>query len=182
MVDLRLTEGASYQATNIEVKKLEDWLNVWSTQHSKMKGRGIDNFVAYIGTGSPRYYLPLDIQLAHRDFVQFVILSKDLQTREALRTDLLTLFEHEFPSLRASVLRLENGPPVGFPVQFRVNGNDIPIIRDIAHQIADIMRTNANLTNVQLNWEEPSKVMRVSVDQAKASLLGVSSVDIANMR
>ena len=179
MVDLRLTEGASYQATNAEVKKLENWLNAWNTQHSK--GEGIDNFVAYIGTGSPRYYLPLDIQLAHRGFAQFVILSKDLQTREALRTDLLTLFEHDFPTVRASVLRLENGPPVGFPVQFRVNGNDIPKIREIAHQIADIMRTNANLTNVQLNWEEPSKVMRVSVDQAKARLIGVSSVDIANI-
>ena len=181
MVDLRLTEGASYQATNSEVKKLENWLNAWNTKHSKIKGEGIDNFVAYIGTGSPRYYLPLDIQLAHSGFAQFVILSKDLQTREALRTDLLTLFEHDFPSLHASVLRLENGPPVGFPVQFRVNGNDIPKIRDIAHQIADIMRSNANLTNVQLNWEEPSKVMRVSVDQAKARLLGVSSVDIANI-
>ena len=146
-----------------------------------MKGGGIDNFVAYIGTGSPRYYLPLEIQLAHRGFAQFVILSKDLQTREALRTDLLMLFEHDFPSLRTSVLRLENGPPVGFPVQFLVNGNDIPKIRDIAHQIADIMRTNANLTNVQLNWEEPSKVMKVSVDQAKAHLIGVSSIDIANI-
>ena len=177
MVDLRLTEGASYQSTNAQVKKLEDWLKTWNAQHNK----NIDNFVVYIGTGSPRYYLPLDIQLAHRGFAQFVILSKDLETREALRTDLLKLFESDFPALRASVLRLENGPPVGFPVQFRVNGDDIPKIREIAHQIADVMRTNANLTNVQLNWEEPSKVMKVSVDQAKARLLGVSSVDIANI-
>ena len=176
MVDLRLTEGASYQATNTQVKKLETWLNAWNKKHA-----GIDNFVVYIGTGSPRYYLPLDIQLAHRGFAQFVILSNNLAAREALRTDLLTLFEHDFPSLRASVLRLENGPPVGFPVQFRVNGNDIAKIREIAHQIADVMRANANLTNVQLNWEEPSKVMKVSVDQAKARLLGVSSVDIANI-
>ena len=177
MVDLRLTEGASYQATNAEVKKLEGWLNAWNAQHHK----SIDNFVVYIGTGSPRYYLPLDIQLAHRGFAQFVILSKDLQTREALRVDLLMLFERDFPSLRASVLRLENGPPVGFPVQFRVNGDDIPKIQEISHQIADVMRANANLTNVQLNWEEPSKVVKVSVDQAKARLLGISSVDIANI-
>ena len=177
MVDLRLTEGASYQATNAEVKKLEGWLKIWNAQHNK----NIDNFVVYIGTGSPRYYLPLDIQLAHRGFAQFVILSKDLETREALRTDLLKLFERDFPSLRASVLRLENGPPVGFPVQFRVNGDDIPKIQEISHQIADVMRANANLTNVQLNWEEPSKVMKVSVDQAKARLLGVNSVDIANI-
>ena len=176
MVDLRLTEGASYHATNDEVKKLEIWLNNWNKQHA-----GIDNFVAYVGNGSPRYYLPLDIQLAHRGFTQFVILTKDLKARETLRSDLLSLFENDFPSLRASVLRLENGPPVGFPVQFRIDGNDIPKIRDIAQKIADIMRANPNLANVQLNWEEPSKVMKVSIDQAKARLLGVSSVDIANM-
>ena len=176
MVDLRLTEGASYHATNDEVKKLEDWLRTWNKQHA-----GIDNFVAYIGNGSPRYYLPLDIQLAHRGFAQFVILSKNLESREALRSDLLKLFQNDFPSLRASVLRLENGPPVGFPVQFRVDGNDIPKIREIAQKIADMMRANPNLANVQLNWEEPSKVMKVSIDQAKARLLGVSSVEIANL-
>ena len=181
MVDLRLTEGASYHATNDEVKKLEIWLNNWNEQRLVKKEGGIDNFVAYIGNGSPRYYLPLDIQLAHRGFAQFVILTKDLKAREALRSDLLSLFENDFPSLRASVLRLENGPPVGFPVQFRIDGNDIPKIRDIAQKIADIMRANPNLANVQLNWEEPSKVMKVSIDQAKARLLGVSSVDIANM-
>jgi multidrug efflux pump len=91
------------------------------------------------------------------------------------------LFEQDFPALRASVLRLENGPPVGFPVQFRVSGTDIPLIREISHQVADIMRANANLINVQLGWEEPSKVVHVEVDQAKARLLGVSSVDVANM-
>ena len=176
MVDLRLTEGASYHATNDEVKKLENWLNDWNKKHA-----GIDNFVVYVGTGSPRYYLPLDIQLAHRGYAQFVILSKNLQVREALRSDLLTLFENDFPSLRASVLRLENGPPVGFPVLFRVNGNDIVSIREISHKIADIMRGNPNLANVQLSWEEPSKVMKVSIDQSKARLLGVSSVDIASM-
>ena len=176
VVDLRLTEGASYHATNAEVKKLEGWLQNWNSQH-----QGIDNFVAYIGTGAPRYYLPLDVQLPHRAFAQFVILSKDLKAREALRSDLLKLFEKDFPSLRASVLRLENGPPVGFPVQFRVDGSDIPKIREISHKIANIMRANPNLANVQLGWEEPSKVMKVSIDQAKARLLGVSSVDIANI-
>ena len=176
VVDLRLTEGASYQATNESVKKLERWLQAW-----KEKNQGIDNFVAYIGTGAPRYYLPTDVQLAHRGFAQFVILATSLPQREKLRTDLLKLFATDFPNLRASVLRLENGPPVGFPVQFRVNGTDIPKVREVAHQIADIMRANPSLFNVQLGWEEPSKVMKVEIDQSKARLLGVSSVDIANM-
>ena len=181
VVDLRLTEGASYQATNAQVQKLEAWLHNWQKQHPTTDTQGIDNFVAYIGTGSPRYYLPTDIQLPHRGFAQFVILSKDLKTREALRSDLIQLFDTDFPELRASVKRLENGPPVGFPVLFRVDGADIPKVREIANQIAAIMRENANLTNVQLGWEEPSKVMKVSIDQSKARLLGVSSVDIANM-
>ncbi len=176
VVDLRLTEGASYHATNDEVKKLEKWLQTWNKQH-----QGIQNFVAYIGTGAPRYYLPLDVQLPHRGFAQFVILTKDLNEREVLRSDLLKLFENDFPNLRASVLRLENGPPVGFPVQFRVDGADIPKIREISHQIADIMRANPNLANVQLGWEEPSKVVKVEIDQSKARLLGISSVDVANI-
>ena len=181
VVDLRLTEGASYQATNAEVKKLEAWLNNWNKEHQAQHKLGLENFVAYIGTGAPRYYLPTDVQLPHRGFAQFVILTNNLAEREALRNDLLKLFENDFPSLRASVLRLENGPPVGFPVQFRVDGTDLVKARDIAHQIAAIMRANPNLVNVQLGWEEPSKVMKVSIDQTKARLLGISSVDIANM-
>lgn len=176
VVDMRMTEGATYLATNNEVKKLETWLRAWNH-----KNQGIDNFVAYIGTGAPRYYLPLDVQLPHQGFAQFVILTKDLQVREALRSELLSLFERDFPALRASVLRLENGPPVGFPVQFRVDGSDIGQIRQISHQIADVMRANPNLVNVQLGWEEPSKVIKVSIDQAKARLLGVSSVDVASV-
>ncbi len=181
VVDMRLAEGSSYQATNAEVKKLEVWLQNWRKTHPTTETQGIDNFVAYIGTGSPRYYLPTDIQLPHRGFAQFVILNKDLATRETLRSDLLKLFENDFPNLRASVKRLENGPPVGFPVLFRVDGTDIPKVREIAHKIEAIMLENPHLTNVQLGWEEPSKVMKVSIDQSKARLLGVSSVDIANM-
>jgi multidrug efflux pump len=176
IVDLRMTEGASYAATDAQAKKLEQWLQDWSE-----KQEGIENFVAYIGTGAPRFYLPLDIQLPHRGFGQFVILNKTLEAREALRKDLLTLFETDFPALRASVLRLENGPPVGFPVQFRVSGTNIEQIRKLSQQIADVMRTNNNVINVQLNWEEPSKVVKVEIDQAKARLLGISSVDIANI-
>ncbi len=175
VVDLRLTEGASYHSTNAEVKKVEQWLHEWNK-----KNNGLENFVAYIGTGAPRYYLPLDVQMPHRGFAQMVILSKSLESRELLRSDLLDLFQHHFPSLRASVIRLENGPPVGFPVQFRVDGYDIPKARKVANQIADIMRANPNLMNVQLGWEEPSKVIKISINQEKARLVNVSSVDVAN--
>lgn len=175
VVDMRLTEGASYAATNQQVKKLEQWLEQWNEAH-----QGLVNYVSYIGTGAPRYYLPLNVELPHRGFAQIVISTKNYDAREAIRRDLIQLFENDFPALRASVSRLENGPPVGFPVQFRVNGPDIPEARKIANQVADIMRENPNLMNVQLGWEAPSKVVKVDVDQAKARLLGVNSVDIAN--
>ncbi len=170
IVDLRLAEGVSQEATDREVQKLEAWL---------AKQEGIDNYVAYINDSSPRFYLPLDYQLSQRSFAQFIVLTKGLREREELRGKLITLFDQDFPSLRASVLRLENGPPVGFPVQFRVMGPDFATLRGIAHQVAAIMRDNANLANVQLDWDELSKVVTVEVDQSKARLLGVTSADIS---
>jgi multidrug efflux pump len=172
IVDLRLAEGVSYAATESEVKKLEAWLD---------KQSGIDNYVAYVGNGSPRFYLPLDQQLPQRSFAQFVILTNGAKEREQLRSKVISLFEQDFPSLRGSVLRLENGPPVGFPVQFRVSGPDVLNLRGIAREVADVMRANPQLSNVQLDWEEPVKVVRVNVEQSKARLLGIGSNDIANM-
>jgi multidrug efflux pump len=172
IVDLRLAEGASFDASASEVKKLEAWLE---------KQSGIENYVAYIGTGSPRFYLPLDQQMPQRSFAQVVILTEGPKQREQLRLQLLALFENDFPSLRASVLRLENGPPVGFPVQFRVSGPDLQTLRGVARQVAEVMRANPNLSNVQLDWDEPVKVVQVNIDQSKARLLGVSSSQIANL-
>ena len=176
VVDLRLAENASDQATFAAVTQLEQWLKRWQRAHQPLQ-----NMVAYVGAGAPRYYLPLDVQLPNRAFAQLVILTRDLTQREALRNDLLTLFEHDFPQLHASVLRLENGPPVGFPVQFRVDGQDLNAVRKVAHQIAAVMRASPQLRNVQLGWEEPSKVMHIDIDQQKARLLGISSPEIAQL-
>ncbi len=172
IVDLRMVEGASYAATEHEVKKLEAWLDLQ---------QGIENYVAYVGNGSPRFYLPLDQQLQQRSFAQIVILTQDIEQREQLRSKLIKLFDEDFLSLRASVLRLENGPPVGFPVQFRVSGPEFDVLRSIAHRVANVMRNNPHLSNVQLDWDEPVKVIQVEVDQSKARLLGVSSNDLANL-
>ena len=172
IVDLRLAEGASYAASESEVKKLEAWL---------AQQPGIDNYVAYVGSGSPRFYLPLDQQLPQRNFAQIVVLTEGPKQREQLRGKLIALFEQDFTSLRASVLRLENGPPVGFPVQFRVSGPDVDTLRALARRVADVMRGSRYLVNVQLDWEEPIKVVKVDVDQSKARLLGVSSRELADL-
>ncbi len=172
LVDLTLPQGSSFQATEAQVKKLERIL---------AREEGIDNYVAYVGSGSPRFYLPLDQKLANSNFAQFVILTKSIPAREALRARLIKLFEDDFTELRANITRLENGPPVGYPVQFRVSGEDIPTVRHTAQQVADIVRANPHISNVQFDWDELSKVIKVDIDQEKARVLGVSSQDVANL-
>jgi multidrug efflux pump len=170
MVDLRLPEGSSFAATEAEVKRLETIL---------AKEPGIDNVLAYVGQGSPRFYLPLDQQLAANNFAQFVILTRGLEEREKVRSDLIALFDRDFPNVRASITRLENGPPVGFPVQFRVSGEDLPTVRALAAQVAEKMRGNPNLQNVQYDWDEMSKVVRVAIDQDKARAAGLTSQEVS---
>jgi multidrug efflux pump len=171
LVDLKLAEGSSLTATQTQVKKLEAWL---------AKRSELENYVSYVGSGAPRFYLPLDQQLPQASFAEFVLLTKNLHNREKLRTDLITLFDHDFSELRARVLRLENGPPVGYPVQFRVSGADIPSVRALARKVADVMRQNPHMRNVNPDWEEPSKVVRLAIDQERARVLGISSQDLAN--
>jgi len=171
LIDLKLTEGASLTATQEQVKKLEAWL---------AKRPELENYVSYVGSGAPRFYLPLDQQLPQASFAELVLLTKGSREREQLRSDLIALFEHDFSELRARVLRLENGPPVGYPVQFRISGADIPTVRELARKAADVVRQNTNVHNVNLDWEEPSKVVRLAIDQERARVLGVSSQDLAN--
>ncbi|HSE12194.1 MAG TPA: efflux RND transporter permease subunit, partial [Rudaea sp.] len=171
IVDLKLAEGSSLTATQEQVRKLETWL---------AKRPELENYVSYVGSGAPRFYLPLDQQLPQASFAEFVLLTRGTRERERLRNDLIALFEHDFTELRARVLRLENGPPVGYPVQFRVSGADIPTVRELARKVADVVRRNAHVRNVNLDWEEPSKVVRLSIDQERARVLGVSSQDLAN--
>jgi len=172
LVDLRLAEGASHEATGRAVKRLEAFLD---------KQDGIDNYVAWVGGGSPRFYLPLDQQLAQTSFAQFVILAENVVVRETLRAKLIGLFEEAPTDVLAVVNRLENGPPVGFPVQYRVSGPDLGELRGMAHRVAAALRANPELSNVHLDWEEPSKQVRLRVDQDKARLLGLSSQDVASL-
>ncbi len=172
LIDLRLPEGSSLQATEREVKKLEAILS---------REPGIENFVAYVGTGSPRFYLPLDQQMPSNNFAQFVVLTQGLKERESLRERMITLFDNDFTLLRANITRLENGPPVGFPVQFRISGEDIPTVRRLAAQVAAVMRDNNHLQNVQMDWDELSKVIRIKIDQNKARVLGLSSQELSTL-
>ncbi|MCV4262929.1 efflux RND transporter permease subunit [Pseudomonas capsici] len=170
MVDLKLAEGSSLHNTTEQVTRLEQMLK----DHP-----GIDNYVAYVGTGSPRFYLPLDQQLPAPSFAQIVVLARTIEEREALRTWLITSLNEQFPALRSRVTRLENGPPVGYPVQFRVTGEHIEVVRDLARKVREKVRENPHVSNVHLDWEEPSKVVHLNIDQDRARALGVTTADIS---
>ncbi len=170
MIDMKLAEGSSLKATEVQAKKLEAML---------AKKDGVENYVAYVGTGSPRFYLPLDQQLPSPNFAQFVLLTSDVKAREEVRGWLIDLFANDFPELQARVTRLENGPPVGYPVQFRVSGEHIDEVRRIARHVADKVRANPHVTNVNLDWQEPSKIVRMVLDQERARALGVSSAALS---
>lgn len=171
LVDLRLAEGSSFPAAQAAVERVEKLL---------AKEAGIDNYVAYVGAGSPRFYLPLDQQLSQTNFAQFVVLTQGSAEREALRKRLIDYFAADPSGVRGSVYRLENGPPVGFPVQYRVSGQDFDVLREIAHRVEAVMARDTRLANVQLDWTEPAKVVRLRIDQDKVRLLGLSSQEVAS--
>ena len=133
----------------------------------------------WVGSGVPRFYLPLDQVFPQSNVSQFIILPKDLKLRESLRVALPAIMAKEFPEVRARVKLLPNGPPVPFPVQFRVAGPDPHALRLRADEVKAVMRTNANTRGVNDNWNESIKVIRLAVDQEKARALGVTSQSIA---
>jgi len=174
LVDLKLAESASLSATQAAARKLEELL-----ESDPVVQEGIEHYVGYVGTGAPRFYLPLDQQLPQPSFTQYVLSTRNFKAREAIRRRLVETLPAAIPEARWRVLRLEQGPPVGYPVQFRVSGRDREAIRKIADQVAETMRAHPDLTNVHLDWDEPSKVVRIKVDPDRAQALGVSAESVS---
>ncbi len=173
-VELRLPEGASRNAIDAETRRLETWLDQDNAEHQQF-----EHYIAYMGAGLPRYYLGLDLQLPASNVAQVVILSRSVEAREALRERLIKLFDSGVFLARGNVARIENGPPVGYPVQYRISGQNIDTLRDIAGEVSSVMRQDGELSNIHFDWSELSKAIDIDIDQDKARLLGVSSQDIA---
>ncbi len=171
IVDVRLAEGSSISATEKQVKKLELFLD----QNKPL----YQSYASYVGTGAPRFYLPLDQQLPNPAFAQIVVTTNSATAREDLRAKLIHLFETDLPEIRGRISRLENGPPVGFPIQYRISGEDVDKVREYATNVANILRQNGDLTNIQFDWNEKAKVIKLDIDQDKARLLGITSSDIS---
>jgi len=176
LVDLWLPNGASLKATEAVAREVE------RTLAEPEMSQSIKYFASYLGNGSPRFYLPLDQQLFNDSFAQFVVTTHGIEAREALKRRLEDRFADaagQWSGLRTRVLRLENGPPVGFPVVFRVSGDNLAELRRVAAEVAIIMRANPHLKEVNFDWNEMGKAIRIDIDQDRARALGISSQELA---
>ena len=170
VVELRLKEGASFAATAAQVKKMESVL---------AKDEDVRFFTAYTGAGYPRFYLSLDPELPNPGYAAFIVMTKDTEARERVRSRLMAGVNEQFPEVWVRVTRLELGPPVGFPVQFRVVGPDTQKVREIAREVEKVVASSPKVRDVQLDWNDPVRALKVAVDQDKARALGLAPADVA---
>ncbi|WP_066151556.1 efflux RND transporter permease subunit [Hydrogenophaga pseudoflava] len=171
LVDIWLPEGASMTAMDEVARRVETRL---------AREPGVLSVSTWVGSGVPRFYLPLDQIFPQTNVSQMILLPEDLAARERIRKALPELLATEFPEVRGRVKLLPNGPPVPYPVQFRVVGTDPVVLRGLADEIKGLMRASPSMRGVNDNWNESVKALRLEVDQTKARALGVSSQSIAN--
>lgn len=170
LVDLTLPQGASIEASATATTRLEAVLG---------RDGDVERWSSYIGRGAIRFYLPLNAQLANPFFAQIVIVAKDLPGRERLRVKLERILAEDFPNIVARVYPLELGPPVGWPLQYRVSGPDIEEIRAIAGRAANVLAAHPGARLTHFDWMQPARQLRLRVDQDQARLLGLSSAQVA---
>jgi multidrug efflux pump subunit AcrB len=170
VVELRLKEGSSFAATTEQVKKMESVL---------ARNEDVRFFTAYSGAGYPRFYLSLDPELPNPGYAAFIVMTKDTEARERVRSRLMASVDEQFPEVWVRVTRLELGPPVGFPVQFRVVGPDTQVVRSIARDVEAVVASSPKVRDVQLDWNDPVRILKVDLDQDKARALGLAPADVA---
>jgi multidrug efflux pump subunit AcrB len=171
-VDLSLRQNASIYATEVQAKRLEALLK---------DDPDVDHFSTYIGQGAVRFILTLNVQLANPFFAQLVVVAKDIEARERLQVKLEKLLAEQFPEVVARVSPLELGPPVGWPLQYRVSGPDNDKVRAIALDLAAVIGADARARHVNFDWMEPARQIHIRVNQEEARQLGISSSALAGV-
>jgi multidrug efflux pump subunit AcrB len=172
LVDLSLPQNASIYASETLARRFDAVLK---------DDADVASWSTYVGRGAIRFYLPLDVQLPNDFFAQAVIVAKDVSARERLHAKLEKILAEDFPSVVSRISPLELGPPVGWPVRYRVSGPDVAQVREIALRLAQAIATNPQVAHVNFEWIEPARQVRIRVDQDEARLLGLSSQALAGV-
>jgi multidrug efflux pump len=172
LVDISLPQNASIYASETAAERFDALLK---------DDPDVERWSTYVGRGAIRFYLPLDVQLPNSFFSQAVIVAKDVDARNRLQEKLEEALARDFPNAVARVSPLELGPPVGWPIQYRVSGPDISEVREIALKLAAVISANPNTESVNFDWLEPARQLRIRVDQDEARLLGLSSQSVARI-
>ncbi|MGR9392380.1 efflux RND transporter permease subunit [Rhizobium leguminosarum] len=171
IVDWNLPQNSSIAETSRQMAQFE---------HEMLTDNpGIEHWSTYVGRGAPRFVLSFDVQPADVSFGQTVIVTKGLDVRDKLKQQMETYLQKTFPGTDAYVKLLDIGPPVGKPIQYRVSGENLQTVRDLAQKLGSIVGTYPSLRNIAFDWNEPARVVKIDVLQDKARQLGVSSQDIA---
>jgi multidrug efflux pump subunit AcrB len=170
LVNLTLPHNGSIAGTQGEVARLEKIL---------LDDPGIESHSFYVGAGAVRFYLPLDVQLENANFAQAVVVTKSYDVRDRVRDRLQKVLDEQFPAVLSRVEPLQLGPPVDWPIQYRVGGTDIGVVRAIADQVSTALRSNPNTRTINFNWYDMGRSVLVTVDQEKARLVGMTSEQVA---
>lgn len=172
LVDLRLPQNASIYASQTLAEKFDEILE---------GDPDVQRWSTYVGRGAIRFYLPLNVQLPNDFFAQAVIVAKDVEARERLRSKLERVLDTDFPQVVGRVYPLELGPPVGWPVQYRVSGPDIEKVRAISFDLARVIASEPRAERVNFDWIEPTREVRIVVDQDQARILGLNTQALAGV-
>jgi multidrug efflux pump subunit AcrB len=170
LVSLTLPQSSSIAATTKIVDRVEALMRA---------DADIDRWSFYIGSGAVRFYLPMDVQLANEFFAQAVVVAKDTAARDRVQARLDAALKADFDDVIGRVLPLEMGPPVGFPIKYRVSGDDPGAVRKFAYDVGNAIATDPAVRDINLDWNEPVKVLRLMIDQDAARLVGVTSESLA---
>ena len=180
MVDVRMNEGASSEATYRMIERIEGVLQPLLEPADGKEQPIVDRFTSYVGAGAARFFLALNPDLPNPSFAKIIVQTTSISARETLRAELKRRFEQDeyFSDASLRVMRLEFGPPVGFPVQFRVIGPDPKMVRSIANDVREVMRKEPAALDVNLEWDEPAKSIHIDIDQDRARLIGLAPQEI----
>ncbi len=172
LVDLWMPEGTAFEA----MEKL-----TWRAEKEIATIDEVGTITSFVGTGVPRFYLSLDQIFPQSNVAQLILTptTADIKVRDTMLNKVDTLLHERFPEVRPRARLLPNGPPVAYPVQFRVVGPDLKLVREYADKVRAYMEQDSDMRGVNDNWNEMVKTLRLDVDQARARALGVSSQAIS---